>query len=149
FASAANSSLGGYRRSSRKSVSIAWPDSVDTSRSPLYCEIAGTGLTLIGGAPTGKTTRPAMPFTTPAAEAYHATPAVTIPHQPPKWSHHGEPPCERLKKPITSTISVTSSVRKTRNTAIDTRAECMSMYVLKTANANRNQARAFVRSPPE
>jgi hypothetical protein len=75
----------------------------------------------IGGAPTGSTGTGDMPFTTPAADVYHATPAVTMPHQPPACSHQSVPPCERLKKPIASTISVISSVRKTANTAIETR----------------------------
>jgi len=43
---------------------------------------------------------------------------------------------------------VTSSVRKTPKTAMFTRMLPISMYVLKTANANRNHASAFVRSPP-
>src|SRR5690242_9806162 len=102
----------------------------------------------IGAAPTGKTTPDAIPFTTPAEDVYHATAAVTMPHQPPAWSHHSVPPCEMLKKPIASTISVISSVRKTRNTARLTRMLCSSMYVLKIANAIRNHASAFVRFEP-
>src|SRR5579884_2478419 len=89
-----------------------------------------------------------MLFATPAADAYHATAAVTTPHQPPACSHQVWPLCESTKKPITSTISVISSVRNTRNTAVDTRRLFSSMYVLKTANANRYHASAFVRSPP-
>src|SRR5581483_5408536 len=102
----------------------------------------------IGAAPTGRTARGAMPFTTPAADVYHATAAVTIPSQPPACSHHSVPPCERLKKPITSRISVISSVRNTRNTAPLTRMLQSSMYVLKIANASRNHASAFVRFAP-
>ena len=49
---------------------------------------------------------------------------------------------------MTSRISVTSSVRKTTNTASDTRVLLISMYVLKIANAKRYHASAFVRSPP-
>src|SRR4051812_8270856 len=89
-----------------------------------------------------------MPFTTPAADVYHATAAVTMPAQPPAWSHHAVPPCDRLKKPITSRISVISSVRKTMNTAVLTRMLQSSMYVLKIANANRNHASPFVRFEP-
>src|SRR5579884_2182256 len=89
-----------------------------------------------------------MLFATPAADAYHATAAVTTPHQPPACSHQVWPLCESTKKPITSTISVISSVRNTRNTAADTRRLLRSMYVLKTANANRYHASALVRSPP-
>ena len=38
-----------------------------------------------------------------------------------------------------------SGVRKTMNTAVLTRVLAISMYVLKTANANRNHASASVR----
>src|SRR4051795_12398927 len=92
------------------------------------------------GAPTGSTGRPDMPFTTPAADVYHATAAVTTPAQPPAWRIHSLPPWARLKKPITSRISVISSVRKTRKTATLTRELQKSMYVLKMANASRNHA---------
>src|SRR5690242_18773545 len=102
----------------------------------------------IGGAPTGRTGVGDMPFTTPAADVYHATAAVTTPHQPPACSHQSVPPCEMLKKPITSTISVISSVRKTRKTAMLTRRLQKSMYVLKIANANRNHASPLVRFEP-
>ena len=37
----------------------------------------------VNGLPTGKTTRPDTPFSTPAADVYQATAAVTIPAQPP------------------------------------------------------------------
>jgi len=102
----------------------------------------------IGAAPTGSTGTGDMPFTTPAADVYHATAAVTTPHQPPACSHHVLPPCDRLKKPTTSTISVISRVRNTPKTATLTRMLQRSMYVLKTANARRNQASAFVRLAP-
>ena len=36
--------------------------------------------------PTGTTGFADMPLTTPAAEAYQATAAVTMPAQPPAWS---------------------------------------------------------------
>jgi hypothetical protein len=64
---------------------------------------------------------------TPAADVYQATPAVTIPAHPPACSHHSVPPCEMLKKPITSRISVISSVRNTRKTAPLTRMLQSSM----------------------
>src|SRR5205823_512114 len=99
----------------------------------------------IGASPTGSTTFDTIPFTTPAADVYHATAAVTIPIQPPACRIQSLPPCEMLKKPITSRISVISSVRNTRNTAPLTRMLQSSMYVLKIANASRNQASAFVR----
>src|SRR4051795_9689791 len=83
------------------------------------------------GAPTGSTGRTDIPFTTPAADVYHATAAVTTPAQPPAWRIHSLPPWARLKKPITSRISVISSVRKTRKTATLTRELQKSMYVLK------------------
>jgi len=85
---------------------------------------------------------------TPAADVYQATPAVTIPHQPPKCSHHSVPPCDRLKNPMTSAISVISRVRKTENTAMLSLALPINMYVLKIANAKRYQASALVKSPP-
>ena len=75
--------------------------------------------------------RGAIPFTTPAADVYQATPAVTTPAQPPAWRIHSLPPWARLKKPITSRISVISSVRKTVKTAAFTRVLQKSMYVLK------------------
>jgi hypothetical protein len=69
-----------------------------------------------------------------------------MPAQPPAWSTQvAFGSWESLKKPITSRISVISSVRKTMNTAAFTRMLAISMYVLKTANANRNHASALVR----
>src|SRR5215831_7845937 len=53
--------------------------------------------------------RTSGPFATPAADAYHATPAVTNPAQPPACSIHGDWPWAMRKKPITSRISVISS----------------------------------------
>jgi hypothetical protein len=41
-----------------------------------------------------------IPLMTPAAEAYQATPAVTIPAQPPAWRTQGDIPWATLKKPI-------------------------------------------------
>src|SRR5207237_9729697 len=99
----------------------------------------------IGAAPTGSTGTGDMPFTTPAADVYHATAAVTTPHQPPACSHHVEPPCDRLKKPMTSTISVISRVRNTPKTATLTRMLHKSMSVFKAESARRNQATAFGR----
>src|SRR3954451_2798115 len=95
---------------------------------------------VVNGLPTGTLPRPEPPFRTPAAEVYQATPAVTTPAQPPACSKYSVPPCEMLKKPITSRTSVISSVRKTPKTAVFTCMLPMSMYVLKTANANRNHA---------
>ena len=49
------------------------------------------------------------PFTTPAAEVYQATAAVTMPAQPPACSHQlfaGWRPDASRKKPITSRTSV-------------------------------------------
>src|SRR5215468_10653803 len=89
-----------------------------------------------------------MPLTTPAAEVYHATPAVTMPAQPPACSHQDVSPCERLKYPIASRISVIWSVSKTPKTAMLTRTLQRSMYVLKIANATTNQPAAFVRLVP-
>src|SRR6185437_8462081 len=66
------------------------------------------------GLPTGNPLRPAVPFMTPAADVYQATAAVTMPIQPPACCHQAVPPCESLKNPMTSRISVISSVRKTR-----------------------------------
>src|SRR6266542_1489360 len=101
------------------------------------------------GEPTGKTARSGdMPFTTPAADVYQATAAVTIPAQPPAWSIHVLLPCATLKKPITSRISVISSVRKTPMTAMFTRRLQRSMYVLKIANESRNHARPLSTSAP-
>src|SRR6476620_8172959 len=79
------------------------------------------------GAPTGRTGRGDIPFTTPAADVYQATPAVTRPAQPPTWSQYGLMPCAIRKKPNASRISVTSSVRKTPITAVFTRIDQNSM----------------------
>src|SRR5206468_4055652 len=100
--------------------------------------------------PTGRTIRGAdMPLITPAADAYHAHAAVTMPTQPPQciqlefvW------PWASSKLPIASRISVISSVRKTMKTAPLTRVDQSSMYVLKIANATRNHATAFGRFAP-
>src|SRR5579884_2073527 len=98
----------------------------------------------IGAAPTGRTGVGDMPFTTPAADVYQATPAVTTPAQPPAWrTHVAVGLCASRKNPITSRISVISRVRKTPKTATLTRVLQRSMYVLKTANAKRNQASAL------
>src|SRR5579885_586184 len=104
-----------------------------------------TGSRPQSGVPTGSTGVGDIPFTTPAADVYHATAAVTMPTQPPACSHHVVPPCEMLKNPITSTISVISRVRNTRKTAAFTRVAHNIMYVLKIANASRNHASPFVR----
>ena len=61
------------------------------------------------GRPTGNTGEDDMPLITPAADAYHAIAAVTIPAQPPACRNHGLMPWATLKKPITSRISVTCS----------------------------------------
>src|SRR5437763_7989583 len=101
------------------------------------------------GAPTGMTTRDFIPLMTPAAEAYQATAAVATPTQPPRWIQPlSARPCAASKLPMTSRISVASSVRKTRKTATLTCVDQSSMYVLKIANASRNQASAFGRFAP-
>jgi hypothetical protein len=86
---------------------------------------------------------------TPAADAYHATAAVAMPTQPPRWT---QPllafPCASSKLPITSKSSVASRVRKTRKTATLTCVDQSSMYVLKIANASRYHATAFGRFAP-
>src|SRR6185312_6419364 len=90
-----------------------------------------------------------MPLITPAADAYQAAAAVMIPTQPPQWTQpEFSCPCASMKLPITSRISVASSVAKTTNTATLTRVDHISMYVLKIANASRNQASAFGRFAP-
>src|SRR5439155_12134510 len=104
---------------------------------------------IVSGAPTGRTMCDFMPLITPAADAYQAHAAVAIPTQPPRWI---QPllalPWAASKLPITSRISVASSVRKTRKTATLTCVDHSSMYVLKIANASRNQAIAFGRFAP-
>src|SRR5690242_18376868 len=102
FACLANSGGGGYVRSSRSIVSIAWCCSVSLATGYASALLGiGDPIRPIGAAPTGITGTGDIPFTTPAAEVYHATAAVTIPAQPPACSHQAVPPCERLKKPIT------------------------------------------------
>jgi hypothetical protein len=56
-------------------------------------------------------------LTTPAAEVYQATTAVMTPITPPAFTITSV----WLRKPIARTISVTSSVKNTRNTATFTR----------------------------
>src|SRR5438094_6320373 len=107
-----------------------------------------TGIRPHIGAPTGRTGLGDIPLTTPAAEAYQATPAVTRPTQPPAWSQYGLMPCATRKNPNASTISVISSVTKTPVTATLTRVAQNSMYVLKIANAIRNHASELSRSAP-
>src|SRR6266566_686451 len=113
FACDAKSSGGAYRRSSRRSVSIVFGSA--TSMSPYRLTVAGPGdsarETATGngpqsGAPTGRTGLGDMPLTTPAADVYQATPAVTSPAQPPTWSQYGLMPCATRKNPIASKISV-------------------------------------------
>ena len=100
------------------------------------------------GAPTGRTGRGDIPLTTPAADAYQATPAVTMPAQPPTCSQYGLMPWAMRKKPIASRISVISSVKNTDITAVFTRVDQNNMYVLKIANAIRNHARELSTSVP-
>src|SRR4051812_2399078 len=100
------------------------------------------------GVPTGSTGDGDIPLTTPAADVYQATAAVTIPAQPPAWVIHALPPCASRKKPIASRISVISSVRNTRNVAAFTRMLQSSMYVLKIAKATRNHASELSRFGP-
>src|SRR3954451_16956438 len=107
-----------------------------------------TGIRPHSGSPTGTTGVADIPLTTPAADVYHAVIAVRMPIQPPAWSHHSVPPCETLKNPIASTISVISRVRNTRNVVTLTRVLQSSKYVLNTAKASRTQARSFVVSEP-
>src|SRR5215471_16294053 len=95
---AANSDCGGYRRSSRKSVSIACPSVgsddigelllVDSVRGLAYASTGLAGDAVVelsdhSGPPTGSTGRADIPLTTPAADAYHATSAVSSPTYPP------------------------------------------------------------------
>jgi len=61
-----------------------------------------------------------MPFRTPAAEAYQATAAVTMPAQPPACVSHALPPWASVKNPAVSRHSVICNVRKTRKTAMVT-----------------------------
>src|SRR5579884_662067 len=91
LARAANSSGGGYVRSSRSIVSIAWCWVVSLV-TPYASARRGIGEPRrpMGAAPTGSTGVGDMPFTTPAADAYHATAAVTTPAQPPAWRTHAE-----------------------------------------------------------
>src|SRR5438105_3174686 len=93
------------------------------------------------GFPTGSTARgAAIELTTPAADAYQATSAVTRPTQPPRATRP-VPSAWPANLPRKRRISVISSVRNTRKTATLTRLLQKSMYVLKMANARRIQAR--------
>ena len=65
------------------------------------------------GSPVGRTFRPPMPLMTPAAEAYQAQAAVTMPGDASGLHHVGV-----LEKfPMARRMKVTSRVRKTANTA--------------------------------
>ena len=78
---------------------------------------------------------------------YHAIAAVTMPAQPPACTHHMLAVRVRsVEVADREQDHVTSSVRKTPNTAVFTRMLPSSMYVLKIANENRNHAAAFERS---
>src|SRR5712692_11396306 len=97
------------------------------------------------GLPTGRIGLARMLFATTAADAYQATIAVTTPIQPPSPTSPA-PALLPLKKPMNRRISVTSRVRKTRNTATLMRVLQKSMYVLKIANDRRNQPRSVLTS---
>src|SRR5947207_1108861 len=97
FAWRAKSSDGGYRRSSRSIVLIACCVSVATVYTSVCRGIGEPSLESIGnrphrGLPTGSTGAGDIPFTTPAAEVYQATAAVTIPAHPPACTIHADPP---------------------------------------------------------
>src|SRR5438445_13330372 len=109
FACAAKSSGGGYRRSSRNIVSMACFDVSVATRYPSVLRGIGeptralVGMRPQNGDPTGSVGVVAMPLTTPAADAYQAAAAVTMPTQPPVCS---QPlfalPFASSQKPITT-----------------------------------------------
>ncbi len=86
-----------------------------------------------------------MPLITPAADAYHATAAVTIPAQPPTLITLAE----FWKLPITRMTSVICRVRSTRNTATLTCVLHSSMCELKIANASTIHPRSLAAAAGE
>src|SRR4051794_771054 len=128
FACAAKSGVGGDRRSSSKSVSMLRVSGAMGGDYGWWRWLLAVCPWKLGGAPTGNTDDPFMPLITPAADAYHATSAVAMPTQPPRWIHSlFALPFAASKFPITSRSSVASSVRNTRNTATLTWVDQRSM----------------------
>jgi hypothetical protein len=86
---------------------------------------------VVNGLPTGSITRPETPFQTPAADAYRVQPPLGAAVGDVEEADHEQDLGDLQREEDHEDRRVTCML-------------AMSMYVLKTANANRNHASAFV-----